>query len=146
MYDAKLLSTRLLMSRRDLKWNQDDLARESGVSRGYISNIERGHISNVGIEVVFALANALGVSVKYLTGLSDDPFGDEPPRDEPDELSAYQSEEYLNYEIRQPAIRKLTKRMIDIFLQLSARDQEIIVTMAQTMADTDHLHVFGKPE
>lgn len=68
------LGKRLLLSRRDLGWNQDDLAEKSGISRGYISNIERGRITNVGVEVVFALAEALEVTPAYLLGLVDDPL------------------------------------------------------------------------
>lgn len=72
MYNARVFAQRLLLARRDLQWDQDELARKSGVSRGYISEIERLKKTNIGVEVVFALADALGVTIPYLLGLSDD--------------------------------------------------------------------------
>ena len=76
MFKAKELADRLLLSRRDLHWDQEELSRRSGVSRGYISEIERLRKTNIGVEVVFALAEALGVTVPYLLGISDDPLGE----------------------------------------------------------------------
>ena len=55
-----MLATRLWSSRRDLNWNQGDLADRSSISRQYISDLERGRITNPGVEVVQALAAALG--------------------------------------------------------------------------------------
>ena len=66
------LAWRLLRSRRDMNWRQEDLAQASGVSRTYISEIERGRVTNVGVEALSALADALGVTVQYLLGLTDD--------------------------------------------------------------------------
>ncbi len=50
---------------------QAELARRVGVSRPFISDIERGKTTNVGVETVAALASALGVREAYLLGLSD---------------------------------------------------------------------------
>ena len=65
------LGTRLLLLRRESGLRQEDLAESSGVSQSYIANIERGKVTNVGIEYIFALARALDVRVEHLLGLSD---------------------------------------------------------------------------
>ncbi|MBX3050847.1 MAG: helix-turn-helix transcriptional regulator [Caldilineaceae bacterium] len=77
------LGKRIYLSRRDLNWGQDELAASSGVSRGYISNIERGRITNVGVEVLVALAQALGISPAYLMGFTDNPLANLSDEDEP---------------------------------------------------------------
>ena len=61
----------MLLARRDLNINQDELGRRVGISRPFISDIERGKTTNVGVETVFALAEALGVQPAYLLGISD---------------------------------------------------------------------------
>src|SRR3990167_2006578 len=65
------LGTRLMLLRRESGLRQEDLADISGVSQSYIANIERGRVTNVGIEYVFALARALAVGVQYPLGLSE---------------------------------------------------------------------------
>ena len=62
------LAQRVLLERRTLNWNQDELAAKAGVSRSYISHIERSQIPNPTIDVVEALAAALGSAL-------DGPFG-----------------------------------------------------------------------
>jgi transcriptional regulator with XRE-family HTH domain len=70
--DTKTLGNRILLSRRDLGLKQEELASRAGVSRAYITNIEQGRAKNVGIDVIFAIARELGVTVPYLLGLSDE--------------------------------------------------------------------------
>lgn len=65
------LGTRLMLLRRESGLRQEDLADISGVSQAYIAKIERGRVTNVGIEYIFALAKALDVRVEHLLGLSD---------------------------------------------------------------------------
>jgi transcriptional regulator with XRE-family HTH domain len=68
------LAKRLLLSRHDREWNQDELADQAGVSRTYVSDIERGKAKNIGIDVVMALAHALSISPSYLMGEADTPL------------------------------------------------------------------------
>jgi transcriptional regulator with XRE-family HTH domain len=82
MYDVTSLAHRLLLSRRDVKWNQEELAIAAGISRPYISQIERGVVTNVGIDVISALAKALEVSPEYLAGWQEDPLNRIPDEDE----------------------------------------------------------------
>ncbi len=65
------LSERLLLCRRDMSLTQLELSERSGVSRSYIAQVERGTVTNIGIEPLRMLANALGVKVGYLIGESD---------------------------------------------------------------------------
>lgn len=51
---------------KDPKLSQSDLARSADVSNEYVGKIERGDVTNVGTEVVEALAKALGVEPSYL--------------------------------------------------------------------------------
>lgn len=67
-FEAKLLKTfgrsvRSLRKRRGL--SQEDLAEKSGISRNYISDIERG-VRNLGLLALVALAKALRVSLREL--------------------------------------------------------------------------------
>ncbi len=68
---SNILGNRVLLARRDLQMKQSELARRVGVSRPFISDIERGKTTNVGVETVIALAGALGVRPEYLLGFSD---------------------------------------------------------------------------
>lgn len=65
------MGTRLMLLRKESGLRQEDLAEISGVSQSYIANIERGRVTNVGIEYIMALAQALDVRPAYLLGLSD---------------------------------------------------------------------------
>jgi transcriptional regulator with XRE-family HTH domain len=67
-FEAKLLKTfgrsvRSLRKRRGL--SQEDLAEKSGISRNYVSDIERG-VRNPGLLVMVALAKALKVPLREL--------------------------------------------------------------------------------
>lgn len=77
------MGNRILLSRRDLGVNQDHISTLSGVSRTYISQLERGSSDNVSVDIVFAIARALGVSPAYLMGLTDNPLSRVDDEDEP---------------------------------------------------------------
>lgn len=123
MFNAKLLAQRILLSRRDLQWDQEELSRRSGVSRGYISEIERLRKTNIGVEVVFALANALGVTVPYLLGISDDALGEGGVV-----LPAMESG-YVTIDSDNPEDRRLVQQVIDEFLALSPKTKRVAVGM-----------------
>ena len=131
-YSPSKLQKRLLLSRRDLGWNQDQLEAQSGVSRGYISNIERGHTKNVGIEMIFSLANALGISVAYLLGITDDPLKD---LSEEDSLSNNNEE-----------LDGLTREFITIYQQLSDDKKGILLNLARMLRNSDAPRIIGSVE
>ncbi len=81
------LGEKVLLSRRDLALTQAQLAEQVGVSRSHIANIETGRITNVGIDVLKALAHALEVSPAYLMGFTDNPLADIDDEEEPIHLS-----------------------------------------------------------
>ncbi|HEX2283177.1 MAG TPA: helix-turn-helix transcriptional regulator [Thermomicrobiales bacterium] len=46
--------------RRELGWTQDDLAARSGVSRGYLSRLERGVPEQPGLQTLSRICGAMG--------------------------------------------------------------------------------------
>jgi transcriptional regulator with XRE-family HTH domain len=54
--------------RRELELSQDQLAEKAGISRTYISLIERGDAQNVTRSVLEKLANVFGTSTAVLLG------------------------------------------------------------------------------
>lgn len=124
----KLIGERLLISRRDMGWKQEDLGEKSGVSRGHIAKIERGEVSNPTIDVVCRLADALGISRAYLLGFVDDPlFDGVAADDEVPRITRTQSTRY----------RTLGAELIDIFGQLSSESQQILLAIADKLRDAD---------
>lgn len=132
---SKSIAFRVLLSRRDLNWDQEKLAEASGISRGYISKIERGYTANPGVEVIFSLAKALGVSVEYLLGLTDDPLA---------RIKDEEEEEDNRLPKLDKRTHNLVQNLIAAFTELSARDQAILLRMAETMRLTDIPHVIGE--
>lgn len=105
------LPERLLLSRRQANLNQLELARRSSVSNSYISDIENGRISNVGLEVIEVLARALEVPPQWLAGWGDD--------------SLLSSEvEELDEEV---------KKLIDVYQQLDSKQKSLLIEMAKLL-------------
>lgn len=119
------LGVRLLLSRRDLDWDQAELAKKSGVSRGHISKIERGDIDNLTITVAFALADALGISRSYLLGISDIVTTE---GDDKEDLDA------------------LTREFITIYQQLSDDKKGILLNLARMLRNSDAPRIIGSDE
>ncbi len=59
-----------LMSRQNL--NNADLVRRAGLNHTYIHNIRRGKTKSPSFEKLNKIAKALGVSVEYLVGETDE--------------------------------------------------------------------------
>lgn len=129
MYSTLTLAQRILLSRRDLDWKQENLADASGVSRTYISNIERGRITNVGVEIIFALAKALGVSPQYLLGLTEDPLAGVPDSD-------------ADVEERQK-LDALTQEFLTLFQQLTPQQQGTLLGIAKVIKASEEPRVIG---
>ena len=60
-------------ARRRLGLTQGQLATYADVDRSYVSQIENGHVENIGCSVLVRLAKQLEVSTDYLLGLTTDP-------------------------------------------------------------------------
>lgn len=56
---------RIKARRAELDWTQEQLARECGLSKGFLSDLEAGKRS-VGADSLLAIATALGVSMDHL--------------------------------------------------------------------------------
>jgi transcriptional regulator with XRE-family HTH domain len=114
MYDAKQFGQRVLLSRRDLGWDQGQLSELSGVSRSRLSEIERGKGINIGIDSVFGIAEAMGVTVGYLLGL------EEAPLSEPDaDVLREQRGEYIAVDVESREQRRVFQQVVDLFAGLS---------------------------
>ena len=78
-------------------WTQEKLAQESGISKGFLSDVESNK-RNISSEYVLRIANALGASLDYL--VRGEPGAREADRDPvkiPPELSAAAQELELSY-------------------------------------------------
>jgi len=54
--------------RKELGFSQDDLAQKAGISRAYISLIERAEATNISTKILDNLAITLGVPITKLLG------------------------------------------------------------------------------
>lgn len=120
------LAARVLLSRRELGINQDELARRAGVSRTYISKIETGGVKDIMTDVAIGLAMALGVSVPYLLGLTDVPS-------EYPGTPLHATESSLTFEIKDRSLRRTVQELVAILVELAPEDQQFIYEMAERM-------------
>lgn len=132
MFDARVLGNRVLLGRRDLQLDQEELARASGVSRSRISEIERGKATNIGVDAIYSLADALDVTVAYLLGLSDDSLGEDP-----DKVQKEISGDYITVEIENKDQRRLVQAAIDALLALPPREQRRAVQFLRMMQQAE---------
>ncbi|HRW51061.1 MAG: helix-turn-helix transcriptional regulator [Caldilineaceae bacterium] len=132
MYDSKVLASRVLLSRRDLDWDQKQLSEQSGVSRPYISQIERARKTNISVDVLFALADALGVTVQYLMGLTDDPLGEGSER-----VLREQSGDYVVFEVESGEERRVMQQLVDEYSALSPRSQRLAIEYLRMMRQVE---------
>jgi transcriptional regulator with XRE-family HTH domain len=61
---------RIILTRKQLKWSQDELAKKVGTSAPIVGRYERDEIKP-SIEVAKKIADELGVTVDYLLGGTD---------------------------------------------------------------------------
>ena len=124
----KLLGKRVMMSRYDLNVNQLELSERSGVSNTYISDIERGRARKVGVDVVFALAEALQVNPAYLLGLTDAASGESDAR-----VMRELAGEYVTVDVDSDEERRLVRSLMDEFNMLPRRAQQTVVEMVRLL-------------
>lgn len=121
------LGDRVHMSRRDLHMKQKELARLSGISRTYVSQIETGTVSEVMSDVVVKLSQALGVSVLYLLGLSDAPTS----TDDGAPIDAAGS--HLTFDVRDPEIRALMVEIADLVHGMTPAQRRYFIDQVRLM-------------
>jgi transcriptional regulator with XRE-family HTH domain len=66
--DAVELGRQVLEKRKEKGLSQDELGKIAGISRNYVSQIERGIAQSISMKVINRLAVALGASPAELTG------------------------------------------------------------------------------
>lgn len=126
--NAKTLGQRVLTSRRDLHLDQEELSQKSGVSRSRISEIERGKAPNIGVEAVFSLASALGVSPIYLLGMTDNPSG------EPDaKVLAEQSDQFVVAEVDGADAKQNIRDLIAAYQMLPKSQQAALLGFIRSL-------------
>lgn len=121
------LGDRVHMSRRDLHMKQKELARLSGISRTYVSQIETGIVSEVMSDVVVKLAQSLGVSVLYLLGLSDVPTA----TDDGAPIDAGSS--HLTFDVRDPELRALMVEIADLVHGMTPAQRHYFIDQVRLM-------------
>lgn len=130
------LAGRLLLLRRDLNLNQDELSARSSVSRNYISDLERGKVTNPGIEVIEALARALDVRPEYILGWTNDSSGEDQP--------ASIAEGRVVYQVDSPTTYRLVQEFLDIFTELSPEDQRMLLELAEKLRRAGNVRIIGQ--
>lgn len=134
--NSTILAQRILLERRSLNWNQDELASRAGISRSYVSHLERAQIPNPTMDVVEALASALGVQPDYLIGWSDDPAGEDRPPNV--------AEGRLVYQVSGPLEYRLAQQLLDLFNEMTPEDQRILIEVAQRIARAGNVRIIGE--
>ena len=130
------MGQKVRIERATLGLSQAGLAEKVGVSRQYISDIERdSETINIGNKTVMGLAEALGVSPAYLLGLTDNP------------LQGIEDDE----ETTMPAIPPswaagIGKELLDVFQTLPASDQAMLLTIAKRLKAADTPRIIGGNE
>ena len=71
--DLKKLAQRVHLLRAERRWSQGDLAEAAGLSQSQVSMLENMKFVNPPVNVLWAVAEATGVSQEYMLLLTDDP-------------------------------------------------------------------------
>jgi len=72
MSASEMIAVRMKELRAERKISLQELADRAGTSKSHIWSLEQGRSRNPTIEMALSIANALGVSLDYLAGLSND--------------------------------------------------------------------------
>ena len=119
-------AARVLLSRRDLGINQDELAKRAGISRTYVSKIETSAVESVMTDVAAKLAKVLGVSVAYLLG-----FTDVPADDSGAPIDAGTS--HLTFDVRDPELRALMVEIADLVHGMTPAQRRYFIDQVRLM-------------
>lgn len=125
---------RLLLSRRDVGMNQDDLALKAGVSQSTISRIERGVVEDIPFTTIEALAKTLGVRPEYLTGWTDDPLG------EGSTISSA-ADGRIVYQVASPGEYRAMQELLAIWPELTEDDRRFLTDFAGKLGRTSNVRI-----
>jgi transcriptional regulator with XRE-family HTH domain len=73
-YDLKEFGTRIRTIRKALKLNQEEFGEKLGISKSFISNIEKG-ISKAGYDLFFFISKVYDVNLYYIVHGEGEMFG-----------------------------------------------------------------------
>ena len=141
MFDAKQLGTRLLLSRRDLGFHQKDVTALTGLSPSRISEIENGDGANTSISTIFLLANALGVRVEYLLGLTDDPLGEGDEK-----VLKEMNPDYVVFEVESLRMRSDIQRLVDAWVELDHEQRSLVLILVEQLRRALRPRIIGAEE
>lgn len=130
MATTRKLADRLLLMRRELDLNQEDLALRSGIDSSYISSLERKRRDNPSLDVIESLAKALGVRPEYLAGWTDDVLGE---GDIVEGRVVYQT-------VNQGEYRAL-QDLLDIWPELTEEDRRFVLDLAMKLGRTKNARI-----
>lgn len=102
-------------------WTQSDLSRESGVDQANISRLEAGKTPNVSAILLGQLADALGTTLDYLTGKTDNPH----PRANPATIS------FIERAAADPRVQYLVRIFVD---ELDTETQDLAYRIITELA------------
>jgi transcriptional regulator with XRE-family HTH domain len=109
------LGKRIKTQREECGFSLNALAETTGISKGYLSQLERGEASNPSVEVLRKIAAGLGVSVSRLLG-----------EEEATDAAALPLPSGLKKFVEQSAARgkPVAAEMIDILARMSRRGRQ----------------------
>jgi len=81
------IGERIKTLRVDAGMSLGDLERDCGLSKGYLSQLERGESDNPSVDALLKIAGALHVDAAYLMGTKSEDESE--PRDLPEGLKAF---------------------------------------------------------
>lgn len=102
MAEPSPLGLRIIRARKELGWSQATLARQAGVTRGWVSLVEKGDIDDPGEDRLSQLARALRTTTRFLRHGDAEGFA---LTIEPDELQEYTAFGSLPRPLRRTVLR-----------------------------------------
>lgn len=115
----------MLLTRRELGWDQKELGRRAGLSYSFISDLERNKHNNATVDVVGRLSEALGVSIPYLLGLTDAAAAAD------DGAPIEATGDRLVFEVRDPELRGVLVELADLLHGMTPAQRRYFVEQAQ---------------
>lgn len=129
------LADRLLLHRRQLDLDQEELARRAEVDRSYISSLERGRKRNPSVDLVEALARALGIRPEYLAGWTEDPLGED--------LPASEREGRVVWQVANPEEYQRFQQLLEIFSDIPPERQPFALQLIDTFRRSQGVRIVG---
>lgn len=120
--NPEIVGRRIMLSRLDLGITQEELARRTGFSPGWVNRAEKGNSSNPKVASIETLADVLDVHPGYLFGYIDDPLAGR-------NAGAMIHDSHVIYEVERHEDRSKVQRLLDAYLALSDGMQDTVLNM-----------------